>query len=35
MTDTMARPQLRDRYAATSGRVQLTGVQALARRARG
>ena len=31
MTETMARPQLRDRYAATSGRVQLTGVQALAR----
>jgi indolepyruvate ferredoxin oxidoreductase len=31
MTETMARPQPRDRYAATSGRVQLTGVQALAR----
>src|SRR5215475_12678664 len=31
MTETMARPQPSDRYAATSGRVQLTGVQALAR----
>ncbi len=31
MTETVARPQLSDRYAATSGRVQLTGVQALAR----
>ena len=31
MTETMARPQLSDRYTATSGRVQLTGVQALAR----
>src|SRR5689334_2200886 len=31
MTETAARPQLSDRYTATSGRVQLTGVQALAR----
>ena len=31
MTETVARPLPRDRYAATSGRVQLTGVQALAR----
>src|SRR5512140_2089916 len=31
MTETTARPQLSDRYTATSGRVQLTGVQALAR----
>ena len=31
MTETVARPQLSDRYTATSGRVQLTGVQALAR----
>jgi indolepyruvate ferredoxin oxidoreductase len=31
MTETAARPQLGDRYTATSGRVQLTGVQALAR----
>ena len=31
MTETMARPQLSDRYTATSGRVQLTGIQALAR----
>src|SRR4029079_3578346 len=31
MNDTAARPQLSDRYTATSGRVQLTGVQALAR----
>ena len=31
MTETIARPQVRDRYEATSGRVQLTGVQALAR----
>jgi indolepyruvate ferredoxin oxidoreductase len=31
MTETIARPQPSDRYAATSGRVQLTGVQALAR----
>jgi hypothetical protein len=25
MTETVARPQLSDRYTATSGRVQLTG----------
>ncbi|HEY1319876.1 MAG TPA: 2-oxoacid ferredoxin oxidoreductase, partial [Streptosporangiaceae bacterium] len=31
MTETMARPQPSDRYTATSGRVQLTGIQALAR----
>ncbi len=31
MTETAARPALSDRYTATSGRVQLTGVQALAR----
>src|SRR6185312_3938982 len=31
MTETAARPGLSDRYTATSGRVQLTGVQALAR----
>ncbi len=31
MTETAARPQLSDWYTATSGRVQLTGVQALAR----
>ncbi len=31
MTETVARPQLSARYTATSGRVQLTGVQALAR----
>src|ERR1700759_5502143 len=31
MTETAPRPQLSDRYTATSGRVQLTGVQALAR----
>src|SRR5262249_31631639 len=31
MTETVARPQPSDRYTATSGRVQLTGVQALAR----
>src|SRR5213592_1354776 len=31
MTETVARPQLSDRYTAASGRVQLTGVQALAR----
>ena len=31
MTETVARPQLSDRYTATSGQVQLTGVQALAR----
>src|SRR5215813_7690032 len=31
MTETAARPELSDRYTATSGRVQLTGVQALAR----
>ena len=31
MTETTARPQLSDRYTATSGRVQLTGVQALVR----
>ena len=31
MTETAARPQLSDRYTATSGRVQLTGIQALAR----
>jgi len=31
MTETTARPQLSDRYTATSGRVQLTGIQALAR----
>src|SRR4029079_13077504 len=31
MNDTAARPQLSDRYTATAGRVQLTGIQALAR----
>jgi indolepyruvate ferredoxin oxidoreductase len=31
MTETVPRPALSDRYTATSGRVQLTGVQALAR----
>src|SRR5947207_612920 len=31
MTETAARRQLSDRYTATSGRVQLTGIQALAR----
>src|ERR1700756_5757552 len=31
MTETMARPQPSERYTATSGRVQLTGIQALAR----
>src|SRR6201989_1561122 len=31
MTETAARPQLSDRYTAPSGRVELTGVQALAR----